>query len=539
VRWRAHHLVVSSKFLLDAGRRAAAGRSRCTSRCSRRRVRAVALVVRFASRRWGSGSARRRHRAHAAVLRPRVGSRRSGSVRSPRRWPSVGRGRARLPLVGNTEGIDELTADRTYVVSLVITAVIAAPIVEEMVFRGVVMRGLRSRLAMVPSSWSQGLLFGARSRRPGSRGGQHRPRAGALGRRHRLRCGRCAARSDRAVDRGPCDLQRSGAADGADRCCRSARQRRQPESANRSALSIRRTSPNRTARAMRYGPGGSVVEAVERAAGLSCRTPRRSRASASGSQRARAWPHRSHRRSSRARRAAVASARRSPRDAHRGSFAGSAQPLVAARQCETVGSRTVGDGPRSRRRDRDRRSSAGRSPAAGSPSRRRRRRRARRLRTAWSTTVVTPSKWPGGCALHRRRPAPARGRWSRSRSGTSRRGRHVDDVDAEPRRTRAGRRRVGVGSDRSRPVAELERIDEDRDDRPVGELRGVSIRSRWPRWSAPIVGTSAMVRRIAGWLATTHEPDRAPGDLGGHAATLTSGSRPRQDHVRADGHRSA
>ena len=54
-----------------------------------------------------------------------------------------------VPLVGNTEGIDEISADRTYVVSLVITAVIAAPIVEEMVFRGVVMRGLRSRL---PSS---------------------------------------------------------------------------------------------------------------------------------------------------------------------------------------------------------------------------------------------------------------------------------------------------------------------------------------------------------------------------------------------------
>jgi membrane protease YdiL (CAAX protease family) len=66
-----------------------------------------------------------------------------------------------VPLVGNTEGIDELTADRTYVVSLVISAVVAAPIVEEMVFRGVVMRGLRSRLSMVAVVIVQGLLFGA------------------------------------------------------------------------------------------------------------------------------------------------------------------------------------------------------------------------------------------------------------------------------------------------------------------------------------------------------------------------------------------
>jgi membrane protease YdiL (CAAX protease family) len=66
-----------------------------------------------------------------------------------------------VPLVSNTEGIEEISADRTYVVSLVITAVIAAPVVEEMVFRGVVMRGLRSRLPMVAVVVVQGLLFGA------------------------------------------------------------------------------------------------------------------------------------------------------------------------------------------------------------------------------------------------------------------------------------------------------------------------------------------------------------------------------------------
>jgi len=65
-----------------------------------------------------------------------------------------------IPLVGNTEGLDEIRADRTYVVSLVISAVVAAPIVEEIVFRGVVMRGLRSRMPIVPVVIVQGLLFG-------------------------------------------------------------------------------------------------------------------------------------------------------------------------------------------------------------------------------------------------------------------------------------------------------------------------------------------------------------------------------------------
>jgi uncharacterized protein len=65
-----------------------------------------------------------------------------------------------VPLSNNTDGIGELTADRTYVVSLVITAVIAAPFVEEIVFRGVVMRGLRSRLSAAPAVVLQGVLFG-------------------------------------------------------------------------------------------------------------------------------------------------------------------------------------------------------------------------------------------------------------------------------------------------------------------------------------------------------------------------------------------
>lgn len=65
-----------------------------------------------------------------------------------------------VPLSNNTDGVSDLAADRTYVVSVVIAAVIAAPIVEELVFRGVVLRGLRSVSPAVIAVALQGVLFG-------------------------------------------------------------------------------------------------------------------------------------------------------------------------------------------------------------------------------------------------------------------------------------------------------------------------------------------------------------------------------------------
>jgi membrane protease YdiL (CAAX protease family) len=66
-----------------------------------------------------------------------------------------------IPIAGNTEAIGEGTIDRTYIVAIVITAVVAAPFVEELVFRGVVLRGLGSRLPVVAAVVVQGVLFGA------------------------------------------------------------------------------------------------------------------------------------------------------------------------------------------------------------------------------------------------------------------------------------------------------------------------------------------------------------------------------------------
>ncbi len=118
------------------------------------------LWVRFASKKWGSG------RFFEDVgLRPRFADLGWGPVV----WLAaigtqilmgaivLGLG---VPLSNNTDGIGELTDDRTYVISIVITAVIAAPFVEEIVFRGLVMRGLRSRMTAVPTIALQAVLFG-------------------------------------------------------------------------------------------------------------------------------------------------------------------------------------------------------------------------------------------------------------------------------------------------------------------------------------------------------------------------------------------
>ena len=45
-------------------------------------------------------------------------------------------------------------------ISILVTTVVAAPVVEELVFRGVMLRGLRSRLPAVAAVGGQGVVFG-------------------------------------------------------------------------------------------------------------------------------------------------------------------------------------------------------------------------------------------------------------------------------------------------------------------------------------------------------------------------------------------
>ncbi|MEM8620624.1 MAG: type II CAAX endopeptidase family protein [Actinomycetota bacterium] len=122
-------------------------------------VPSIAWCV-YASRRWGSGHLRR-----DAGLTPRW----SDLGWAPVIWLATLGVQAvvigvvmavDIPISSNTDGVTELQADRTYVVAIVIAAVIAAPLVEEIVFRGVVMRALLSKMAVVPTLAIQGVLFG-------------------------------------------------------------------------------------------------------------------------------------------------------------------------------------------------------------------------------------------------------------------------------------------------------------------------------------------------------------------------------------------
>jgi hypothetical protein len=67
----------------------------------------------------------------------------------------------KVPISSNTEGISKHQPDRVYILSFALVAMVVAPIVEELVFRGLIMRGLRSVLPAWLCVGVQGVLFGA------------------------------------------------------------------------------------------------------------------------------------------------------------------------------------------------------------------------------------------------------------------------------------------------------------------------------------------------------------------------------------------
>ncbi len=66
-----------------------------------------------------------------------------------------------IPFTSNTEAVDGPGATRGYVIALLVLAVVAAPVVEEIVFRGVVLRGLLERMGALPAVALQAVVFGA------------------------------------------------------------------------------------------------------------------------------------------------------------------------------------------------------------------------------------------------------------------------------------------------------------------------------------------------------------------------------------------
>jgi membrane protease YdiL (CAAX protease family) len=65
-----------------------------------------------------------------------------------------------VPLSSNVESAADLDADRAYLIATLVTAVVAAPVIEELVFRGLVLRGLLSRMRPAVAIALQGVLFG-------------------------------------------------------------------------------------------------------------------------------------------------------------------------------------------------------------------------------------------------------------------------------------------------------------------------------------------------------------------------------------------
>jgi membrane protease YdiL (CAAX protease family) len=65
-----------------------------------------------------------------------------------------------VPIASNADDLTEIQTDRTYTIAIVVTAVVAAPLVEELVFRGVVLRSFLSKMPVVAAVMLQGVLFG-------------------------------------------------------------------------------------------------------------------------------------------------------------------------------------------------------------------------------------------------------------------------------------------------------------------------------------------------------------------------------------------
>jgi membrane protease YdiL (CAAX protease family) len=114
----------------------------------------------FASRRWGHG----RPTLDVGLMMRRV-----DLGWGPLTWLACFLGQALMaiiivvfdiPFQSNTESVRALRDDRGFVIAMLVLSVVAAPLVEEIVFRGMVLRGFLSRWPVAVAVGAQGVLFG-------------------------------------------------------------------------------------------------------------------------------------------------------------------------------------------------------------------------------------------------------------------------------------------------------------------------------------------------------------------------------------------
>ena len=118
------------------------------------------VFLRYASRKWGTG--RLRNDIGLTVAKADVGW-------GPLTWLGCLAAQfivgvivivTKLPMQNNTDQIRAARDNPAYVIPILIVAVVAAPIVEEIVFRGMVLRGLLSRMQPKWAIAAQAVLFG-------------------------------------------------------------------------------------------------------------------------------------------------------------------------------------------------------------------------------------------------------------------------------------------------------------------------------------------------------------------------------------------
>jgi membrane protease YdiL (CAAX protease family) len=121
----------------------------------------MVLYTRYASRRWGTGDLQR-----DLGFRFRWADLGWGPVACIGAWcggfaAALVVAVLRLPIRSNTEGVNNYAGDRGVLIAFLLTAVLVAPVVEELMFRGVVLRGFASVMPAWSAVGLQGVFFGA------------------------------------------------------------------------------------------------------------------------------------------------------------------------------------------------------------------------------------------------------------------------------------------------------------------------------------------------------------------------------------------
>ena len=161
----------------------------------------------YASRRWGTGRVRADLGVRAKPVDAAIGLAVAFVALQAERIALLVVEILHLPVRSNTEGVS-ISDDRGLYLTLAAVAIVAAPLVEELFFRGLLLSALRSRLGPVAAVAAQAAVFGAYHASPELRRRQRRADRDPGRRRRRVRRHRPADPAPRTDHGGPRPAQR-------------------------------------------------------------------------------------------------------------------------------------------------------------------------------------------------------------------------------------------------------------------------------------------------------------------------------------------